>query len=482
MTNSTVVSTPSTHRGLAALLALLLAAGGAVLGQGVQAAVTLPNEVQGERVPSLAPVIEQVAPAVVNIAVRGSVEVRNPFMEDPFFRRFFGTPEQGPGGPGGQGQQRRPFQSAGSGVIVDAAKGYLITNHHVIENAEEITITLIDGRELKAEVVGSDAGSDIAVLKVTSNDLTEIRLADSDQSRVGDFVVAIGNPFGLQHTVTSGIVSALGRSGLSPDGYEDFIQTDASINPGNSGGALINLHGELIGINSAIFSARGGGNIGIGFAIPTNMARAMMDQILEFGEVRRGLLGVNIFPVTASTAEAYDLPEARGALVVQVAPGSAAEEAGVQIDDIIISVNDRKVDDPNQLRNRIGLMRVGEQVRLGIIRDGRTRTLTATLKEASASVAATGDAGGIDAALEGAQFANYPSARPNYIGQDGVLVTEVAEGSPAAQRGLAGGDIILAVNRNRVRNLNELQSAIEGAGAVILRVRRGNQNLLVPIR
>jgi serine protease Do/serine protease DegQ len=320
------------------------------------------------------------------------------------------------------------------------------------------------------------------VLKVESNDLKAISLGDSDGSRVGDFVVAIGNPFGLAHTVTSGIVSALGRSGLNPEGYEDFIQTDASINPGNSGGALINLRGELIGINTAIFASRGGGNIGIGFAIPVNMARAIMDQILEFGEVRRGLLGVNIFPVTQSTAEAYGLSEPRGALVVQVAPGSAAEEAGMQIDDVIVSVNDRKIDDPNQLRNSIGMMRVGEQVRVGIIRDGRPRTLTATLQEADTLAAETGDAGAIDPALEGAQFANYTNSRPNYIGQDGVLVTDVAEGSPAAQRGLRSGDIVLAVNRNRVRNLAELQAAIDGSSAVILRVRRGNQNLLVPVR
>ncbi|MCC5870104.1 MAG: DegQ family serine endoprotease [Gammaproteobacteria bacterium] len=475
MTNPIALRLSRGHRRGALLLALLFAAGGLVTGQAATAGLALPLTGDGQSMPSLAPVIEEVSPSVVNIAVRGSVEVRNPFMDDPFFRRFFGTPEQGPG-------QRRRFQSAGSGVIVDAEQGYLITNHHVIENAEEITITLVDGRELTAEVIGSDRGSDVAVLKVEPKNLRAIKLADSDASRVGDFVVAIGNPFGLQHTVTSGIVSALGRSGLNPDGYEDFIQTDASINPGNSGGALINLRGELIGVNTAIFSARGGGNIGIGFAIPVNMARAIMDQIIEFGEVRRGLLGVNIFPVTPSTAEAYGLSEARGALVVQVAPGSAAEEAGVQIDDVIVSVNGRKIDDPNQLRNVIGLMRVGEQVRLEVIRDGRSRTLTATLQETGTLAADSGDAGAIDSALEGAQLANYTSSRPNYIGQDGVIVTEVTDGSPAAQRGLRNGDIILAVNRNRVRNLTELQAAIDGSGAVILRVRRGNQNLLVPIR
>ncbi len=439
------------------------------------AAAALPLGGDGDGVPSLAPVIEEVQPSVVNIAVRASVQVRNPLMEDPMFRRFFGMPE------GGQ-EQRRQVRSAGSGVIVDAENGYIITNHHVIDNAEEITVTLFDDRTFSAEVVGSDSASDIAVLKVDGNDLRSIDLGDSDRSRVGDFVVAIGNPFGLQHTVTSGIISALGRSGINPnpDGYEDFIQTDASINPGNSGGALVNLRGELIGINSAIFTQRGGGNIGIGFAIPVNMARAVMDQILEHGEVRRGLLGVSIMSVNASIAQAYDLEAARGALVTQVQPDSAAEAAGVQVDDIIIRVNERGVDDAGQLRNAIGMRAVGDEVELTVIRDGERRQLRATLKESSRQ--RTGDAGDIDESLQGAELADYDASAPNYVGQDGVLVVDVAENSPAAQRGLRAGDIIFSVNRNRVRNLGDLEQALEGSGAAILRIQRGNQTQLLPIR
>jgi S1-C subfamily serine protease len=267
----------------------------------------LPATVDGAPLPSLAPMVKLTAPAVVNIATRGSVEVRgsNPFMDDPFFRRFFDMPDQGP--------QRRQTQSAGSGVIVNAAEGLVLTNAHVIEGAEEIRVTLQDDRSFDAEVVGTDRASDIALLRIPAERLVELKLADSSSAEVGDFVVAIGNPFGLGHTVTSGIISALGRSGIAPtpDGYEDFIQTDASINPGNSGGALVNLRGELVGVNSAILS-RGGGNIGIGFAIPANMASSVMAQLLEFGEVRRGLLGVTILTLSPDIAEAYGVKETQG--------------------------------------------------------------------------------------------------------------------------------------------------------------------------
>ena len=248
--------------------------------------------------PTLAPMIKRISPAVVSIGTRGTVRERgqrNPLLEDPFFRRFFDVPPDQPS------PRERPVQSAGSGVIVDAANGYIVTNAHVVESASEITVTLMDGRDLKAEIVGSDVPSDVAILKVKPEALTQIMLGNSERLEVGDYVVAIGNPFGLQHTVTSGIVSALGRSGINPDGFENFIQTDASINPGNSGGALVNLRGELVGINSAILS-RSGGNIGIGFAIPVNMAQSVMDQLIKFGAVKRGLLGVNIAPVTPDFA------------------------------------------------------------------------------------------------------------------------------------------------------------------------------------
>ena len=336
----------------------------------------LPAKLGDTPVPSLAPLVREVSPAVVNIATQGTMEApRNPLMEDPFFRRFFGFPDQ-------QQQQQRQVRSAGSGVIVDAAKGYIITNHHVIENADQIEVALSDNRILKAKIVGSDPGTDIAVLQVEDPPaLTQMKLGNSDGVEVGDFVVAIGNPFGLQHTVTSGIVSALGRRGISQDGYEDFIQTDASINPGNSGGALVNLNGELIGINSAIFS-NSGGNIGIGFAIPVNIAKSIMAQLIEFGEVKRGLLGVSISDVTAETAKALGIDESlKGALVQEVVRDSAAESAGIEVGDVIIEVDGDDITSANDLRTTIGLRRSGDTVKLQVIRDGKTKNISATLAE-----------------------------------------------------------------------------------------------------
>ena len=320
----------------------------------------LPAKVSGQPLPSLAPLVEEASPAVVNIATRGTVDApRNPLADDPFFQRFFGMPPQ---------QRQREVRSAGSGVIVDARNGYILTNHHVIEHADEIEILLSDDRSLKAEVVGSDPGTDIAVIQVLdASKLSEMPLGDSDRIRVGDFVVAIGNPFGLSHTVTSGIVSALGRTGLSREGYEDFIQTDASINPGNSGGALLNLAGELIGINSAIFSGSGG-NIGIGFAIPVNIAKAIMAQLIEFGEVQRGLLGVSISDFSADTAEAFGIDkDVEGALVQEIVPDSAAEAAGIAVGDVIIAVDDQQVSGAADLRTTIGLRRSGESIRVKLI-------------------------------------------------------------------------------------------------------------------
>ncbi len=306
----------------------------AVLLFAASAHAQLPEKVGDTPVPSLAPIIKRTSPAVVNIATRGTIrEARNPLLDDPFFRRFFDTPNV---------PRERQFQSAGSGVIVDAKNGYIITNAHVIENATEITVSLRDERQVKAEVVGKDAGSDVAVLKVPTKNLIEMPLADSDKAEVGDFVIAIGNPFGLQHTVTSGIISALGRSGINPEGYEDFIQTDASINPGNSGGALVNLDGQLVGVNSAIFS-RSGGNIGIGFAIPSNMVKAVMTQLIQYGEVKRGMLGVQLRNLTPAIAESLGLENSRGALVGQVVEGSPAEKAGIKAGDIVTSINGKPV-------------------------------------------------------------------------------------------------------------------------------------------
>ncbi len=433
------------------------------------AGAQLPAAVGGTPVPSLAPMLKKVSPSVVNIATKGTVQAQsrqnNPLLEDPFFRRFFEAPEQAP--------RQREFQSAGSGVIVDARNGYIITNAHVIENATEITVTLFDNRSLKAEVVGADAGSDVALLKVGANNLAAMPLADSAKAEVGDFVVAIGNPFGLQHTVTSGIISGLGRSGISRDGYEDFIQTDASINPGNSGGALVNLRGELVGVNSAILSGGGGGNIGIGFAIPSNMVKAIMDQIVEFGEVRRGILGVNIVTLTPDVAQNLGIADAQGALVSQVVEGSAAENAGVKAGDVITSVNNRAVKTGAELRNAIGLLRVGDKVEIGLLREGKPRRVTAvvgTQESAQVQSAAT-----LHRGLDGAEFSDADNAA-------GVRVTTVAQGSPAAQAGLRANDVIIGVGQARVANLDQLRQATTNASAFALTIRRGNATVVVVIR
>jgi Do/DeqQ family serine protease len=433
----------------------------------------LPAEVDGAQLPSLAPMVKRTSPAVVNIATRGSVELQlsNPFLDDPFFRRFFDVPE-------GQPRQRRQTQSAGSGVIVDADKGHVLTNAHVVEGAEEITVTLQDDRSFKAEVIGTDRASDIALLKIPPEQLSALSIADSSQIEVGDFVVAIGNPFGLGHTVTSGIVSALGRAGINPDGYEDFIQTDASINPGNSGGALVNLRGELVGVNSAILS-RSGGNIGIGFAIPSNMARSIMQQLLEFGEVRRGLLGVNIYSITPDIAEAYGVKETQGALVSQVLDDSAAEKAGVKAGDIVSKVDGKTIKSANELRNAIGLKRSGDSVDLEIIRDGKTRRLKVRLGEQTSEVQVAAEE--IHQGLQGAELETLDASSPRYEGEPGVLVANVAPGSPAAQRGLRPGDVIIGVNRRRIANLQEFQQAAQGQ-SLLLNLKRGNASLILPIR
>ena len=430
----------------------------------------LPAQVGETPVPSLAPMVKRVSPTVVNIATRGTVQEQNPLLNDPFFRRFFDIPNA---------PRQRQFQSAGSGVIVDAKEGYIVTNAHVIENADEITVTLLDNRSHTAKVVGKDPGSDVALLKVQATNLTAIPLADSDRIEVGDFVVAIGNPFGLGHTVTSGIVSALGRSGINPEGYEDFIQTDASINPGNSGGALVNLNGELVGINSAILS-RTGGNIGIGFAIPSNMMKTVMAQLVKYGEVKRGVLGVNIQTLTPDIAESMELGNVQGALVSQVVDGSAAEKAGIKAGDVITAVNGKQVKDAAGLRNSIGLLSVGDRVDVTLLRDGKSRHVTAVIAENTASAQSESESGpgagpgGLHSGLEGADLVDAQGG--------GVLIRAVAEGSPAAQRGLRAGDVIVAVGRGRVADLAEFKRATAGAAAFVVQIRRGSANLVIPIR
>jgi len=430
------------------------------------AAVPSPPPAEAAPMPSLAPIVKRASPAVVNVATRGTIkERRNPLMDDPFFRRFFEVPPDAK-------PRERQFQSAGSGVIVDAKNGYIITNHHVIENATEITITLLDNRSFPAKLIGSDPGADIAVLQVKQSNLVAMPIGDSSRLEVGDYVVAIGNPFGLQNTVTAGIVSALGRSGINPEGYEDFIQTDASINPGNSGGALVNLRGELVGINAEILTGNGG-NIGIGFAIPVNMAKGVMDQLIKYGQVKRGVLGVNIYDVTPEIAKEYGLPDASGALVAGVAQGSAAERAGIKTGDIITSINGAPMKSAGELRNAIGMLRVGDKVEVGLLRDGKPLKVTALVSERSEAESA--NAADIHRGLEGADLADAPNG-------GGVLVRGVQEGSPAALAGLRANDLIMAVGRTQVTNTKTFREAAKGLNLLLLNVRRGSTIVLIPIR
>jgi len=421
----------------------------------------LPDRIGDQAFPSLAPLVENASPAVVNIRVSQTV-TRRSLHGDEAFRRFFGIPDS-------PGRGSREVASAGSGVIVDAERGYILTNHHVVENASKIQISLINGDLLDATIVGSDPATDIAVLQVEADNLTEMPFGDSNAIRVGDFVIAIGNPFGLGNTVTSGIISALSRrTGINRGGYEDFIQTDASINPGNSGGALVNMQGELVGINSAIIS-RSGGNVGIGFAVPAEIASSIMRQILDFGEVRRGLLGVSIQTIDAEAAKALNASVNSGALISLVETGSAAEKAGLKVDDIIVAVNDKKVTSGSDLRNMIGLMGSGEDVNIKYIRGGKTHTTTTILGQQKVTR--------IHPGLDGAQFAAASTNR-----NSGVEVTVVEPDSPASQRGLRGGDIIEQVNRQPVRTLQQLTEIASNSNILFLLVQRGDRTLMLQIR
>ena len=421
---------------------------------------------QGDKLPTLAPMLERTLPAVVNIATSGRVQVQqNPLLNDPLFRHFFQVPEQ---------PRERQTQSLGSGVIVDAQKGYIITNNHVIHNADVIHVKLADGRHFKAKLIGTDPETDIAVIKIEANNLTALPFADSDRLRVGDFVVAIGSPFGLGQTVTSGIVSALGRSGLGIERYEDFIQTDASINTGNSGGALVNLRGELVGINTAIIS-QSGGSVGIGFAIPINMVRDVMQQLIEHGEVKRGRIGAQAQDINPDLAQAFDLPSTtRGAIISQVTPGLAADKAGLRAGDIVLEINGKAVKHSTDLRNFIGLLRVGKKVKIKVLRDGKELDLVATIQMPQ-TVEKQGKT--LHKKLTGAHFGDIPQDHHLYGRIKGVMIVKVEHDSTAAYYGLRPGDVIISANRKKIKDLDQLKQAIKGSGKVLLNIIRGNAAL-----
>lgn len=447
------------------LAGLVVAACGLSMSVAIGAwAGALPVTAEG-RVVSLAPVIQQVTPAVVNIAVlAGGDGAENPLLRDPFFRRFFELP-----------QRQRPQASAGSGVIIDAQKGFVITNHHVIKNAREIMVNLKDRRQFPAKLVGADAGTDIALLQIQPDALTALPFGDSDALSVGDFVLAIGNPFGIGQTVTSGIVSALGRSGLNIEGYEDFIQTDASINPGNSGGALVNLRGELIGINTAIIGPSGG-NVGIGFAIPSAMARSVVAQLIRFGEVRRGRFGASAQDVSHELARALGVTPNEGAVLVEVGAGAPAEKAGLRRGDVVVAVNGRPVRGSADLRNQLGLIPVGDVAELRYLRDGRASTARVTIESPMAGVA-----GGRVPVPE------LTGARIGQVDRPGkppvVVVAEVDPGSPAWSHGLRAGDLILGVNRRVVTRVDDLVSQLRASPRpLILNVLRGDFQITLVIR
>ena len=459
-----------TRSSLAAAIVICLGTAIAPMAQAATGAL-FTNE-DGE--PTLAPVIKEIGPAIVNIATSGTVTNEGVPL-DPFFGQMF------PNMP----QHEQPVHAVGSGVIVDAENGYIITNNHVIDNADEIMITLTDRRQLPATLVGTDPETDIAVLKVDPDNLTGIDFGDSDRLDVGDFVLAVGNPFGLGQTVTLGIVSAVGRSGLGIEGYEDFIQTDASINPGNSGGALVSMSGKVIGINTAILGSQG--NIGIGFAIPINMARSIMDQIVEHGSVERGLLGVNIQDLTPDLALALGVDDNEGALVARVFPDSAAREAGVEDGDIITAVNGVHIDGASDLRNVVGLMRVGETAELSILRGSQELSLEAIIKArpeepqmASAEPSATVPGGGTEFA--GAAFGPIDPMSELSGKIDGVEVVDVQPESKAWAAGLRPGDVVTEVNRDAISDPDQFVDAIDDAdGRVLLHVRRGDAAFYVLI-
>lgn len=450
------------------LLSALALSVGLSLSAPIQTMAAMPSQVPGQgAVPSLAPVLEKVLPAVVSVQVEGTA-VQGQKVPDEL-KKYFGDelPEQ---------QQAQPFEGLGSGVIIDAAKGYVLTNNHVINQAQKINVQLNDGREFEAKLIGGDDQSDIALLQLQNpSNLTQITIADSDKLRVGDFVVAVGNPFGLGQTATSGIVSALGRSGLNLEGLENFIQTDASINRGNSGGALLNLNGELIGINTAIL-APSGGSVGIGFAIPSNMAQTLSRQLIQFGEIKRGLLGIKGTEMSADIAKAFNLNVQRGAFVSEVLPNSGSAKAGIKSGDVIVSLNDKPLNSFAELRSRIATTEPGAKVKLGILRDGKPQDVEVTLDKSTSSSAS---AELISPALQGASLSDGQLKD----GTKGINIENVEKGSAAAQAGLRKDDVIIGINRTQVQSIAELRKMLETKPSVIaLQIIRGNETLYLLLR
>jgi serine protease DegQ len=427
---------------------------------------TLPAMVDGEPLPSLAPVLERVTPSVVNIYTQTRVRINNPLINDPFFRRFFNIPDQ---------PRERVSQSLGSGVIVDADEGYVLTNNHVISGADEISVTLADGRSFQAEVIGTDPDTDLAMVRIPAENLQALPMADSNSLRVGDFVVAVGNPFGLGQTVTSGIVSALGRAGFRGLEFQNFIQTDASINPGNSGGALVNLRGELVGINSAIFTPSGG-NIGIGFAIPSAMASYVMEQLAEFGEVRRGTLGVYVQDLTPELAGALGIDHSKGALVAEVVKGAAADKAGIEAGDVITQVASYPVHNMQDFYIVEGQLPIGEKKALSYLRNGKPRST-----RLSASAVPVLQGADLDRRFAGVIFEELP-AKMRAEQLRGVILTEMDRQSRLARSGLRPGDIVTAVNQQAIQGLAEFEERVrDSRGPLLLQLRRNGEDYVARI-
>lgn len=439
-----------------------------------QAVAALPAKLaNGDSLPSLAPMLERVTPTVVNIATYTNVPVRNRLQEHPLFGQFFRAPSR---------RQFRRTQSAGSGVVVDASKGYLVTNNHVVDRADEISVTLADGRTLSAQVVGVDPQVDLAVLQVEAKALAQsdaqIEFSDSQSLRVGDFVVAIGNPFGLSQTVTSGIISALGRTGLGIEGYEDLIQTDASINPGNSGGALVDLHGRLVGLNTAIYSPSGG-NVGIGFAIPANMVLAIMEQLIEHGTVQRGYLGLSVQGLNSDLAEAFGVKRTDGVVVVEVEPGSVAADADLRAGDILLKVGDREIKRVSDFHSQAAITFVGDSLPTRIVRNGRSKRVVMRVSDDNLDEV-TG--GRFDPRLTGVDLQDFRETSSAEVGA-GVVVAQIEKNCKAWRSGLRAGDVVVAVNRRPVQNLADLRESIRTKERqLLLRVYRAGRFGYVTIR